>query len=58
MFPLPGNEAALQGFDPSAAIVDELAYVPPEVWESITGASGKRERALVWAISTPPLNDT
>ncbi|SER12262.1 Phage terminase-like protein, large subunit, contains N-terminal HTH domain [Microlunatus flavus] len=58
MFPLPANEGALQGFDPSFAVVDELAYVPPEVWESVTGATGKREQSLVWAISTPPLNDT
>lgn len=58
MFPLPANEGALQGFDPSVAIVDELAYVPPEVWESVTGATGKRDQSLVWAISTPPLNDT
>jgi phage terminase large subunit-like protein len=58
MFPLPANEGALQGYDPSAAIVDELAYVPPEVWESVTGATGKRDQSLVWAISTPPLNDT
>ena len=32
------------GIDPSSAIVDELAYVPPEVWESVTGATGKRDR--------------
>lgn len=57
MFPLPANEGSLQGYDPSAAIVDELAYVPAEVWESVTGATGKRDQSLVWAISTPPTTD-
>jgi phage terminase large subunit-like protein len=51
--PLPAEAAALQGFDPSLAIVDELHVVTPEVWEAMVLASGKRERSLTLAISTP-----
>lgn len=51
--PLPAMEAALQGYSPTFAVVDELSFVPEEVWQSMTLASGKREHSLVLGISTP-----
>lgn len=45
--------AALQGFDPSLQIVDELHVVDADVWEAVTSAAGKRPRSLTLAISTP-----
>lgn len=53
MTALPSEPGALQGWDPSLLIVDELAYVTDEVWESVTGAAGKRVNSLTLAISTP-----
>jgi phage terminase large subunit-like protein len=35
------------------AIVDELHVVTRAVWDSVALASGKRDRSLVLAISTP-----
>jgi phage terminase large subunit-like protein len=57
MFPLPCNEAALQGYDPSFAVVDEAAFVDPAAIEAVLGSTGKRASSLVWLISTPPLAD-
>jgi phage terminase large subunit-like protein len=51
--PLPGLEGALQGYSPTLAIVDELAFVREELWSAMTLASGKREHSLVLGISTP-----
>lgn len=51
--PLPAEPAALQGYDPSLMIVDELHVVTPAVWESVSLAAGKREESLTLAISTP-----
>lgn len=53
LYPLPAEPGALQGYDPSLAIVDELHVVTDAVWESVSLASGKRDRSLVLAISTP-----
>ena len=53
LMPLPAEEAALQGWDPSACFVDELHVVTRDVWESMILASGKRADSLVLAISTP-----
>ena len=50
---LPGEPGALQGWNPSLAIVDELHVVTRAVWDSVALASGKRDRSLVLAISTP-----
>jgi phage terminase large subunit-like protein len=52
--PLPAESSALLGWNPSLLIVDELAVVVEKVWESASGAAGKRERSLTLAISTPP----
>jgi phage terminase large subunit-like protein len=54
---LPSDPRALQGFDPSLAIVDELHVVSEETWQAMTLASGKRLRSLVLAISTPSDNE-
>jgi phage terminase large subunit-like protein len=51
--PLPSEAAALQGYDPSFCVVDELHVVTEDVWEAMTLAAGKRERSLTLAISTP-----
>ncbi len=51
--PLPAEPGALQGFDPSMCVVDELHVVGAAVWEAMSLASGKRDRSMVRAISTP-----
>lgn len=51
--PLPAEPAALQGFDPSLTIVDELHVVTEQVWDAMALASGKRPESLTLAISTP-----
>ena len=45
--------AALQGFDPSLLIVDELHTVTVDDWEAATSVAGKRPQSLTLAISTP-----
>ncbi|GIM69150.1 terminase [Planomonospora venezuelensis] len=50
---LPAEEGALQGYDPSMAIVDEIGYVTDPVFEAVMSASGKRPRSLVLSIGTP-----
>lgn len=50
---LPADVGALQGWDPTLMIVDEMHVVTEEVWEAVTSASGKREESLTLAISTP-----
>ena len=51
--PLPAEPAALQGWDPTLAVVDELHVVGEATWEAMALASGKRDRSLTLAISTP-----
>lgn len=51
--PLPAEPAALQGYDPTLMIVDELHVVTETVWEAVSLAAGKREQSLTLAISTP-----
>jgi phage terminase large subunit-like protein len=51
---LPSDPGALQGWDPSMAIVDELHVVTDDVYEAMEARAGKRDRSLVLAISTPP----
>lgn len=53
IMPLPAEPAALQGWDPSLTIVDELHVVSEPVWQAMALAAGKRERSLTLAISTP-----
>lgn len=54
--PLPAEPGALQGFDPSLMIVDELHVVTEAVWEAVSLASGKRPESLTLAVSTPADN--
>lgn len=56
MFPIANDPAGLQGLDPSLAVVDELAFMPIDSWESLVQASGKRSSSLVVGISTPGLD--
>lgn len=56
IMPLPSDPDALQGWDPSLCLVDELHVVDRDCWESMILASGKRPESLVLAISTPPAN--
>jgi phage terminase large subunit-like protein len=51
---LPSDPGALQGWDPSLAIVDELHVVTDDTFEAMAARAGKRERSLLLAISTPP----
>lgn len=53
---LPADVGALQGWDPTLMIVDELHVVTEEVWEAVTSAVGKRDQSLTLAISTPADN--
>lgn len=53
MAPMPAEPAALQGWDPSLTIVDELHVVTEQVWDAMALAAGKREQSLTLAISTP-----
>jgi phage terminase large subunit-like protein len=50
---LPADPGALQGWDPSLAIVDELHVVTDDVYTAMAAAAGKRPRSLLLAISTP-----
>ncbi len=50
---LPAEPGALQGWNPSLAIVDELHVVTRQVWDAVALAGGKRKQSLVLAISTP-----
>jgi phage terminase large subunit-like protein len=51
---LPADPGALQGWDPSLAIVDELHVVNDDTFEAMAARAGKRDRSLLLAISTPP----
>lgn len=51
--PLPAEPAALQGWDPTLVIVDELHVVTEPVWDAMALAAGKRPESLTLAISTP-----
>lgn len=50
---LPSEAAALQGYDPTFTVVDELHVVTEDVWDAVNLASGKRPESLTLAISTP-----
>src|SRR5215218_1161781 len=54
LFALPADPGALQGWDPSLAIVDELHVVTDDTFEAMAARAGKREKSLLLAISTPP----
>ena len=56
LMPLPAEPAALQGFDPTLTIVDELHVVTEPVWDAMALAAGKRDSSLTLAISTPADN--
>ena len=51
--PLPAEPGALQGWDPSLCVLDELHVVTRDTYEAMATASGKRDRSLLLAISTP-----
>lgn len=53
MMPLPAEPAALQGWDPTLVVVDELHVVTEPVWDAMALAAGKRPESLTLAISTP-----
>lgn len=50
---LPASPSALEGLDPTLAIVDEMGVVNRDVWEVIALASGKREQSTLLGIGTP-----
>ena len=51
---LPAKPKALEGLDPTLAIIDELGRVDQEVYEVVSLAAGKREASTVIGIGTPP----
>jgi phage terminase large subunit-like protein len=51
---LPADPGALQGWDPSMALIDELHVVTDDTFEAMAARAGKRDRSLLLAISTPP----
>jgi phage terminase large subunit-like protein len=51
--PLPALPDALQGYDPTLAICDELHVMHADSWAAMLLAGGKRRQSLVLAISTP-----
>ena len=53
LYPLPANDDALQGLNPSVAIIDEAQTVPDHVLWAIRQGAGKRASSLVLAIGTP-----
>lgn len=55
IMPLPSEANALQGWQPTLAIVDELHTVTAEIWEAMLLSSGKRPDSLVLAVSTPAM---
>lgn len=50
---LPASPKALEGLDPTFAIVDEIGVVNKDVWEVIALAQGKREQSTMIGIGTP-----
>jgi phage terminase large subunit-like protein len=56
--PMPAIADALQGYNPSLAVVDELHVVAPDVWAAMLLAGGKRKQSLVLSVSTPAGDQT
>jgi hypothetical protein len=50
---LPAEESALQGLNPTVALVDEAQTMPPGVLSAVAQGAGKRDASLVLAIGTP-----
>lgn len=57
LMPLPADAGALQGWQPTLALIDELHVVSADLWEAMLLSSGKRPDSLCLAISTPALSD-
>lgn len=57
IMPLPADPGALQGWQPTLAIIDELHYCSAEIWEAMVLSSGKRPDSLCLAVSTPSVAD-
>jgi phage terminase large subunit-like protein len=53
--PLPADADALQGYEPTFCVVDELAVVTKGVWEAMSLGASKRGDSVLLAISTPPI---
>jgi Phage Terminase len=49
LFALPADPGALQGWDPSLAIVDEVHVVTDDTFEAMAARAGKREHSLLLA---------
>lgn len=52
MFPIAADPDALQGLDPSIALVDEIGFITIESWDALLLAAGKRERSLTLGMGT------
>jgi phage terminase large subunit-like protein len=55
--PLPATPNNLLGRDPSFIVIDELAIISWDLYESMSLALGKRENALLVSISTAPTSE-
>lgn len=56
LFPVSNDPDGLQGLDFSNALFDEIGFQPQISWDSLGGATGKRERSLVVGLGTPGLD--
>lgn len=52
ILPLAAMLDSLQGLDPSIAIVDEVGFIPLDIWEALQLAAGKRPRNLTLGLGT------
>lgn len=53
LYPLPANEDALQGLNPTVAIIDEAQTVPDHILWAVRQGAGKRPDSVTLAIGTP-----
>lgn len=53
IMPLPSTVAGLQGRRPSLALVDEVGFVPDDVWSSMALGLGKHRNSLLVGFGTP-----
>jgi phage terminase large subunit-like protein len=51
--PIANDEDTLQGLDFSMFVLDEASIQPKDVWDSASGAGGKRTHSIMVGISTP-----
>jgi phage terminase large subunit-like protein len=58
MFPLASDIDALQGLDPSLALVDEVGFIGQGAWDALQLAGGKRPNSLIVGLGTTGKRDS